>query len=81
MLPPADVTKSILAAYDTQVADVAQSDGAVLVNVAGALAQSETGPTSPFDPEDFDLSTQGHAVVARLFVSAWRSAAAAARVK
>jgi lysophospholipase L1-like esterase len=78
-LPPADVTNATLAAYDTQVADVAHADDAVLVNVNGALAQAET--TSPFNPDDFDLSTPGHAVVARLFVAAWRSTGAASRLK
>lgn len=72
-LPPADVTNAILGAYDAQVADIAHSDGAVLVNVSGALAEAETGAPSPFSPDDFDLSTRGHAVVARLFVTAWRS--------
>ena len=37
--------------------DVAHSDGAVLVNVDGALAQAETGAKSAFSPDDFDLST------------------------
>lgn len=80
-LPPADATKAILAAYNTQVDDVAHSDGAVLVNVDSALAQAETGPKSPFNPDDLDLSTAGHAVVARQFVSAWRSTGAASRLK
>ena len=77
----ADATNAILAAYNTQVDDVAHSDGAVLVNVDGALAQAETGPKSAFSPDDFDLSTAGHALVARLFVSAWRSTGAASRLK
>ncbi len=80
-LPPADVTNAILTAYDAQVADVAHSDGAVLVNVNGALAQAETEATSPFSPDDFDLSTHGHTVVTRLFVTAWRSTEAASRLK
>ncbi len=80
-LPAADDTNATLAAYDAQVTDVAQTDGAVLVNVDGAIAQARTGPESPFSPDDFDLSTAGHAVVARLFVSAWRSTGAAAPVK
>ena len=80
-LPPADVTNAILAAYNAQVADVAHSDGAVLVNVDGALARAATGTASPFSPDDFDLSTAGHAVVARLFATAWRSTGAASRLK
>ena len=80
-LPPADVTNAILAAYDAQVADVAHSEGAVLVNVSGALGQAETEAPSPFSPDDFDLSTPGHAVVARLFIAAWRSTGAASRRK
>ena len=80
-LPAAVATNAILAAYNTEVEEVAQSDGAVLVNVDGALAQAETGPKSAFSPDDFDLSTTGHAVVARLFISAWRSTGAASHVK
>ena len=80
-LPPADATNATLAAYDTQVDDVAHSDGAVIVNVDRALAQAESGPKSAFSPDDFDLSTPGQAVVARLFVSAWRSTGAASHVK
>ncbi len=80
-LPPANVTNAILADYDARVADVAHSDGAVLVNVNGALAHAETEATSPFNPDDFDLSTQGHAVVARLFVTAWRSTEAVSHLK
>lgn len=80
-LPPADVTNAILAGYNARVNDVARSDGAVLVNVNGALAQAETGADSPFSPDDFDLSTAGHALVGRLFVRAWRSTEAASHLK
>jgi hypothetical protein len=79
-LPPTDVTKTILAAYNAQVADVAHRDGAVLVQVDGALARA-AGPAGPFTPDDVDLSTSGHATAARLFVSAWRSTGAASRTK
>lgn len=72
-LPPADATDSNLAAYDTQVAAVAQRDGAVLVNVNAAMAQSGARTASPFSTDDFDLSTAGHALAARLFLSAFRS--------
>jgi lysophospholipase L1-like esterase len=70
-LPPADATNAVLAAYDTQVASVAHRDGALLVNVNAAMSQS--GSPSPFSTDDFDLSTAGHALAARLFLSAWRS--------
>ena len=80
-LPPADAANATLAAYNTQVEDVAHSEGAVLVNVDGALAHGQTGAESAFSPDDFDLSTAGHALVARLFVSAWRSTGAASRLK
>ena len=72
-LPPAATTDAVLAAYDAQVAAVAQRDGAVLVNVNAALSQSGTRNPSPFSDDDFDLSTAGHALAARLFLSAWRS--------
>ena len=72
-LPPADTTNAVLAAYDAQVAAVAQRDGAVLVNIDAAMSRSATGGASPFSGEDLDLSTTGHALAARLFVSAWRS--------
>jgi lysophospholipase L1-like esterase len=81
MVPPAKSTNAILAAYDAQVADVAHSDGAVLVHIDGAFAQAETEDSSPFSPDDFDLSTAGHAVAARLFVQAWRSTGVASRLK
>lgn len=80
-LPPAEVTDAVLAAYDAQVADVAHRDSVVLVNVDGALARSATEATSPFSPGDFDLSTAGQSVVARLFATAWQSTRVASRSK
>ena len=72
-LPPADATNAALASYDAQVAAVAARDGAVLVNVSAAMSQSGTRSLSPFSTDDFDLSTAGHALAARLFVAAWWS--------
>jgi hypothetical protein len=78
-LPPADATNAVVAAYDAQVAAVAQRDGAVLVDVNAAMSQPGGLRASPFSTEDFDLSTAGHALAARLFLSAWRSTEAAPR--
>ena len=80
-LPPADTTDAVLAAYDAQVAAVAQREGAVLVNIDAAMSRSATGGASPFSGEDLDLSTTGHALAARLFVSAWRSTGTTSNLK
>lgn len=72
-LPPAEVTNAALASYNAQVAAVSARDGAELVNVNAAMSQSGAGIPSPFSTDDLDLSTAGHALAARLFISAWRS--------
>jgi len=70
-VPPAEVTNAALASYNAQIAAVAARDGAELVNVNAAMSRS--GAPSPFSTDDLDLSTAGHALAARLFISAWRS--------
>jgi lysophospholipase L1-like esterase len=75
MLPSITSTQALVAAYDTQVASVARRDSAVLVDVNAAISMVPQMSSSSFTADDFDLSTAGHALVARLFASAWRKAA------
>jgi lysophospholipase L1-like esterase len=80
-LPAANATNAVLAAYDSQVTAVAQRDGAVLVNVGAAMSQAGTAAASLFSTDDFDLSTTGQALAARLFSAAWRSSQAMSKPK
>jgi lysophospholipase L1-like esterase len=72
-IPPADTINAVLVAFDSQVAAVAQRNGAVVVNVNSGLSQPTSTSASLFSTDDFDLSTAGQALAARLFLSAWRS--------
>jgi DNA/RNA-binding domain of Phe-tRNA-synthetase-like protein len=61
--------------YNAEIATIVRSDHAVLVNVHDSMTrQRSQNPSSLFSPDDFDLSTTGHALAAHLFISAWRRA-------
>jgi hypothetical protein len=79
-LPPANTTNAILAAYDSEATAVAQRDGAML-NLGVAMSGSRNAVASLFSTDDFDLSTTGQALAARLFIAAWRSNHAASTNK
>lgn len=73
-IPPVAVTTAAVAAYNVEVAEVARSTGAVLVDVNHAMTRPVSGDAgSLFSNDDFDLSTSGHALAAALFIAAWRS--------
>jgi lysophospholipase L1-like esterase len=80
-LPAVTTTNAVLTAYDSQVAAVARRDGALLVNLGAAMSQAGTATASLFSTDDFDLSTMGQALAARLFIASWRSSQAPAKLK
>jgi hypothetical protein len=80
-LPAANTTNTVLGAYDAQVTAVAQRNGAALVKLGAAMSHAETATASLFSTDDFDLSTTGQALAARLFLAAWRPTQAAASPK
>jgi lysophospholipase L1-like esterase len=70
--PPADVNAAV-DAYDAAIAAVVAREGAVLVDVA-AHASDITANPADIAPDGLHPSTQGHAALAALFVSAYREA-------
>jgi hypothetical protein len=74
-LPPIAQTSAAIAAYNVEVARVVRSTGATLVNISSAMSGTTVGKAGQlFSSDDFDLSTTGHQLAARLFGGAWRAA-------
>ena len=74
-LPPVAQASAATAAYNLQVASVVRSTGATLVDISSAMSGTTAGHAGQlFSPDDFDLSTTGHELAARLFGEAWRAA-------
>ncbi len=74
-LPPVALTTAAIAAYNLEIDSVVRSTGATLVDISSAMSRAAGGPASLlFSSDDFDLSTKGHALAARLFGEAWRAA-------
>jgi hypothetical protein len=75
VLPPMALVSAEISDYNAEIATIVRSDHAVLVNVHDSMTrQRSQNPSSLFSPDDFDLSTTGHALAAHLFISAWRRA-------
>lgn len=73
-LPPVAQASAAIAAYNLEVASVVRSTGATLVDISSAMSGTSVHAGQLFSSHDFDLSTTGHELAARLFGEAWRAA-------
>ena len=72
-LPPVAQASAAIAAYNLEVASVVRSTGSTLVDISSAMSGTSVHAGQLFSSHDFDLSTTGHELAARLFGEAWRA--------